>query len=137
MPQLNAIAQILTHQTEKWNGTGTPAGVAYDAIPLESRILGLVTEFQWQLRQIRMLQEREDEPTLTQEEILSRALAECQGKAGEAFDPKLVEALALLVMGMQQGMSLQANQPKIAGGMWLLNSPSDEELKVGRLKVEG
>jgi hypothetical protein len=34
-------------------------------------------------------------------------------------------------------MSLQANQPKIAGGMWLLNSPSDEELKVGRLKVEG
>ncbi len=137
MPQLNAIAQILTHQTEKWNGTGTPAGVAYDAIPLESRILGLVTEFQWQLRQIRMLQEREDEPTLTQEEILSRALAECQGKAGEAFDPKLVEALALLVMGMQQGMSLQTNQPKIAGGMWLLNSPSDEELKVGRLKVEG
>lgn len=135
MPQLNAIAQILTHQTEKWNGTGTPAGLSYDTIPLESRIIGLVTEFQWQLRQIRMLQERENEPTLSQEEILSRALAECQVKAGEAFDPKLVEALALLVMGMQQGMSLQANQPKIAAGMWLLNSRFDEELKVNKLKV--
>jgi hypothetical protein len=31
---------------------------------------------------------------------------------------------------MQQGMSLQVNQPKIASGMWLLDSIPDEELKV-------
>jgi HD-GYP domain-containing protein (c-di-GMP phosphodiesterase class II) len=58
---------------------------------------------------------------------MSKALAECQEKAGEAFDPKLVEVLTLLVMGMQQGMSLQANQPKIAAGIWLLDSTINEE----------
>jgi DICT domain-containing protein len=129
MPQLRAIAQILTHQTEKWNGTGIPAGIAYDAIPLESRILGLVTDFQWRVRQVQTLQEEEDKPTLSREEAMSRALAECQALSGEAFDPKLVETLTLLVMGMQQGMSFQANQPKIAAGMWLLGShPVEEEL---------
>jgi HD-GYP domain-containing protein (c-di-GMP phosphodiesterase class II) len=62
---------------------------------------------------------------------MSKALAECQELSGEAFDPKLVEALTLLVMGMQQGMSLQANQPKIAAGMWLLDSPASEEAQLG------
>ena len=137
MPQLRAIAQIITHQTEWWNGTGTPAELAYDAIPLESRILGLVTDFQRRVRHLRMLQDGEEEQTISREETLSKALAECQGQAGEAFDPKLVDALALMVMGMQQGMSLQTNQPKIAAGMWLIDSPPDEKLKVSRLKVEG
>lgn len=131
MPQLRAIAQIITHQTEWWNGTGLPAALAYDAIPLESRILGLVREFQWQVRQLRILQEREEEPILSREETLSKALAQCQRQAGEAFDPKLVEALALLVMGMLQGMSLQTNQPKIAAGMWLLDSPAHEGAQSG------
>ncbi len=127
MPQLRAIAQILTHQTEWWNGTGTPAALAYDSIPLESRILALITDFQWRVRQIQTLQGIENQPTLSREEAMSKALAECQEKAGEAFDPKLVEVLALLVMGMQQGMSLQANQPKIAAGIWLLDSTINEE----------
>jgi DICT domain-containing protein len=130
MPQLRAIAQILTHQTEKWDGTGIPAALAYDAIPLESRILGLITDFQWRVRQIQT-EEKEDKPTLSREEAMSKALAECQVLSGEAFDPKLVEALTLLVMGMQQGMSLQANQPKIAAGMWLLDSPATEEAQLG------
>jgi DICT domain-containing protein len=122
MPRMSAIAQILTHQTEWWNGSGTPAGLAYDAIPLESRILGLVTHFQWHLRQLRTLQGGENETSPNRQETISKALAECLAKAGEAFDPKLVEALGLLIMGMQQGMSLQVNQPKIAAGMWLLDA---------------
>jgi DICT domain-containing protein len=135
MPRMRAIAQIITHQTEWWDGTGTPAGLAYDAIPLESRILGLVAHFQWHVRQLRMSQEGE-ETTTNLEETLSKALAQCQHQAGVAFDPKLVEALSLLVMGMQQGMSLQVNQPKIAAGMWLLDSHPNEELKVSKLKLE-
>jgi HD-GYP domain-containing protein (c-di-GMP phosphodiesterase class II) len=79
----------------------------------------------------------ENETIPNREETFSKALAECQAKAGEAFDPKLVEALALLVMGMQQGMSLQVNEPKIAAGMWLLDSYPAEELQVNKLKVEG
>jgi DICT domain-containing protein len=125
MPQLQAIAQIITHQTECWNGSGLPDGLAYDEIPLESRILGLIAEFQQ-----RVTAYKEDKSV---ENPLLQVLTECQAKAGEVFDPKLVEALALLVMGMQQGMSLQANQPKIAAGMWLLDSHLDEELKVSKL----
>jgi DICT domain-containing protein len=122
MPQLQAIAHIISHQSEHWNGSGKPDGLAYDEIPLESRILGLIAEFQQRVNAY-----KEDESV---ENPLVQVLTECQAKAGEAFDPKLVEALGLLVMGIQQGMSLQANQPKIAAGMWLLDSHPHEELKV-------
>jgi len=131
MPQLRAVAQIITHQTERWDGTGIPAELAYDAIPLESRILGLITEFQQRVNQLRLSQAGQDHPTLTHEEILSKALAESQALSGKAFDPKLVEALGLMVMGMQQGMSIQTTQPKITSGMWLLDSDMiDEETQL-------
>lgn len=126
MPQLGAIAQILTHQSEWWNGAGTPAGLAYDAIPLESRILGLVADFQRRARQVQT--DNSHQPVLSREEALSQALAESMALSGEAFDPKLLEALTLLVMGMQQGMDLLCNQPKIAAGMWLL--PENEEARI-------
>lgn len=130
MPRLQAIAHIITHQTECWNGSGTPDCLAYDRIPLESRILGLVADFQQRLT----AHQSAPNPLVV-------ALAECQEKAGAAFDPKLVEALALLVMGLQQGMSLQATQPKIASGMWLLDSRLNEDVLGAssgqRLKQEG
>ena len=124
-PQMRAIAEIITHQTEHWDGTGVPGRLAFDDIPLESRILGLIAYFQSRVNDIRV---HESEPP-SREETLSQALAECQAEAGTAFDPKLVDALGLLVMGMKQGMSIEATQPKIAAGMWLLNA---EEAKVGQ-----
>mgnify|MGYP002777015082 CR=1 FL=1 len=119
MGRLNAIATIITHQSEQWNGQGQPAGLAGDEIPLESRILGLLTEFQQ-----RVAQHRSSNP----ETALSIALSECQAEAGDRWDSKLVEALTLLVSAMQQGLSLPIQVPKIAAGMWLLDSHSDEAL---------
>ncbi|MGF1540985.1 MAG: DICT sensory domain-containing protein [Pleurocapsa sp.] len=116
MPQLQAIAEIITHQTEAWDGSGAPSGLAYDNIPLESRILRLVADFQQKISNYRHQQPEELDT------IFNNALADCQTMAGKLYDPKLVEALALLVMGMQQGMSLQTYQPKIAAGMWLIDS---------------
>jgi DICT domain-containing protein len=127
MPQLQAIAHIITHQTEHWDGSGKPDGLAYDEIPLESRILGLIADFQQRL-------------TASSESVehpLVQVLAECQTKAGQVFDPKLVEVLGLMVMGMQQGMSLQAHEPKIAAGMWLLDAYAEDEFKVNRMRIEG
>ena len=112
MPQIKAIAIILNHQTETWDGSGLPSGLAYDDIPLESRILRLLADFQQQLIHYR----QEDLP----EGPLAKALANCQNYAGKIYDPKLVDALALLVMGMQQGMTLSTYRPKIATGMWLI-----------------
>ena len=119
MPQLQAIANIITHQSECWDGSGQPEGLAYDSIPLESRILGLVADFQQ--RVTRYQQERSLDNPLTQ------ALIACQEQAGKAYDPKLVEALELLVLAMEQGMNIQATPPKIAAGMWLLEAEPNEE----------
>ncbi|HEY9651432.1 MAG TPA: DICT sensory domain-containing protein [Coleofasciculaceae cyanobacterium] len=120
MPRLQAIAHIITHQNERWNGTGKPDGLAYDEIPLESRILGLLADFQKRVAQYQK----------SSEDSLAQALTDCQARSGEKFDPKLVEALGLLVMGMQQGMSLQPKQPKIAAGMWLLDPDSEQEFTI-------
>jgi len=117
MPRMSAIARIITHQTENWDGTGKPGQVAHDNIPLESRILALVSYFQHRVNDLRV-----NEKTETREETLNQAYSECQAQANNRFDPKLVEALGLLVMGLQQGMNLEAAQPKIAAGMWLLDN---------------
>ena len=125
MPRLQAIAQIVAHQTECWDGSGQPDGLAYDGIPLESRILGLVASFQQRVTIYK--------GDLRAENPLRRALADCQAEAGVKFDPKLVESLELLVRGLQQGLSLQATQPKIAAGMWLLDGQKEPE---GQLNLE-
>lgn len=73
-----------------------------------------------------------------------KALEACQDEQDDRFDPKLVDALALLAAGMQQGLSLSISFPKIAAGMWLLDSHSDEDLlnliepsqQAGRLVTE-
>lgn len=111
MPQLQAIGEIVSHQSEAWDGSGRPDGLAYDAIPLESRILSLVAQFQ---HLVHHYSKGETNP-------LAPALRDCQAQAGKQFDPKLVEALGLLVLGLQQGMSLESPSLKIASGIWLLD----------------
>ena len=118
MPQLRAIAKILDHQTEVWDGSGNKSGLAYDSIPLESRILRLIADFQKQVITLRNKEQKNKQQT--EINTIPEAFSSCQAKAGTIYDPKLVEALNLIVIGMQQGMTLQAYQPKIAGGIWLL-----------------
>jgi DICT domain-containing protein len=128
MPRLRAVAQIMTHQTEWWNGAGEPAGLAADDIPLESRILGLAIYFQSLMGSI--------EPpfghdvTLKADWLtrLENSLATCQQEAGDRWDPKLVEILTLLVSGLSQGMSLVIQSPKFTNGLWLLDAlPTEDE----------
>ncbi len=120
MPRLRAVAQIMTHQTEWWNGTGGPAGLAADDILLESRILGLATYFQGLAGCLEAPQDPErQEAWLTS---LQKALSACQQESGDRWDPKLVELLTLLVSGMCQGMSLAIQAPKFTNGLWLLDA---------------
>lgn len=121
MPQLEAVSKILTHQREAWDGSGIPAGLSYDEIPLESRIICLLADFQQKLKAYK--QYSADKNPLT------KALEDCQTLAGKRYDPKLLDALSLLVMGMQQGMTLQAYRPKIATGMWLVDTASSDSKK--------
>lgn len=139
MQRLRAIATILTHQTEWWNGTGQPSGLAGDEIPIESRILGLVADFQERLAKRRSAAQMNQEPSNS--DWLMQVLADCRTQQGDRWDPKLVEALGLLVSAMQQGLSLPVALPKIASGLWLLDSYSEEDLpltyhEMGELKAK-
>ncbi|TAE60926.1 MAG: metal-dependent phosphohydrolase [Nostocales cyanobacterium] len=115
MPRLRAVAQIITHQSEWWNGTGEPAGLSGDEIPLESRILALLAEFQSQVNKIKSTGN-------SREEIFTQALEECRKQQATRFDPKLVDTLTLLIMGLQQGLDLPMMTPKISRSIWLLDS---------------
>lgn len=116
MPRLRAIATILMHQGEWWNGSGQPAGLSGDEIPIEARILALLVDFQARLAQL-----RSSKPDWTPEAILSQALADCEQQAGNRWDPKLLDTLKLLVIALQQGVSVPVTLPKIAAGLWLLD----------------
>lgn len=133
LPRLSAIATIINHQTEWWDGSGYPGGLAGDAIPLESRILGLVEEFQRRVAELRLAQTQSDpsgnapgDRTFNLETALSQILAACQTQQGTRWDPKLVEALALLVCGLQQGLSLPLTPHRVTSGMWLLDAQLEE-----------
>ncbi len=115
MPRMSAIAQIITHQNEWWNGEGQPGGYAGEEIPLESRILGLVTAFQKRVIQLQASHHSGDS-------VLMQVLAEFRGQQGEHWQPKLIDTLEVLVMGLQQGMNLPVALPKISAGMWLVDA---------------
>ncbi|MBE9137745.1 metal-dependent phosphohydrolase [Nodosilinea sp. LEGE 07088] len=122
MPHLRAVAAIIAHQGEYWDGNGYPAGLAGDAIPLESRMLALVAEFQRRVTEVRHHQATADSDL----SLLGDVLATCQTEASQRWDPKLVEILGLMVMGLQQGMSLPTIPTKITLGSGLLNPDLDE-----------
>ncbi|MCC5662866.1 metal-dependent phosphohydrolase [Nostoc sp. CHAB 5784] len=123
MPRLRAVAQIITHQTEWWNGAGEPAGLAGDEIPLESRILALLADFQWRVNQ-------QKSSNQSREQIFTQALDKCRQQQSTRFDPKLVDTLALLVMGLQQGLDLPVMTPKVSAGIWILDSQWDSQSKI-------
>ncbi|WP_026104085.1 DICT sensory domain-containing protein [Anabaena sp. PCC 7108] len=122
MPRLRAIAQIISHQSEWWNGTGEPAGLAGDEIPLESRILALAADFQWRVCQQQYSKQ-------SGQDIFAQALDHCRKEQSTRFDPKLVDTLTLLVMGLQQGLDLPLMTPKVSSSMWLLDSRWDSHSK--------
>lgn len=127
MPRLRAIAQIITHQTEWWDGSGQPAGLAADKIPLESRILGLIAEFQQYATHLQATSTAQEASDQSEQDNLAKALDACQAQQGKRWDPKLVDVLTLLASGLQQGISLPVKLPKVAAGMWLLDSIAEFE----------
>jgi DICT domain-containing protein len=124
MPQLRAIAQIITHQTEWWNGTGEPAGLTGEEISLESRILAIAADFQWRVSQQKYSAQSD-------KNIFTQALEQCRQQQSTRFDPKLIDTLTLLVMGLQQGLDLPIMTPKFSSSMWLIDSRwNSQELKI-------
>ncbi|PZO16761.1 MAG: metal-dependent phosphohydrolase [Leptolyngbya foveolarum] len=144
LPRLRAVAQIIAHQHEWWNGEGQPAGLKGDGIPVESRVLGLVADFQHEVARLRYEAEghdgekgeiKADSQADLQKEIEERApdaenewqhvtdaFAACKAQAGDRWDPKLLEVLGFLVSGLQQGLSLPTIPLRMMMSAGLLNS---------------
>lgn len=109
MPELEPITHIVKHHLEYWDGSGRPDGLKEDAIPLESRIIGLVTYFQ------ELTQGRGDRTALS----LNAALEKCQEYRGSRFDPSLVDSLNTVVRLTEMGMMQLPDRPSQMPPVWL------------------
>lgn len=80
MPPLRRVARILRHQSERYDGAGTPDGLRGDRIPLGARVLAIAAAFD-------LMTTCAEERPMTWQQAL-RELDRCKG---EVFDPWLVE----------------------------------------------
>jgi diguanylate cyclase (GGDEF)-like protein len=86
---LHALAPVILHHHERWDGEGYPDGLKGEAIPFAARVIAICDA--WQA----MVSDRPYRPALTP----ARAIAQLRAGAGSQFDPQLVEAF---VDGLQK-----------------------------------
>ncbi|MFN3479113.1 MAG: HD-GYP domain-containing protein, partial [Thermodesulfovibrionales bacterium] len=81
------VRRAIIHHHEKYDGTGYPEGLKGEEIPLVSRVLSVVDSFN------AMVSDRPYRDKLSPEE----ALQEIKRQAGTFYDPKIVNALVMVV----------------------------------------
>jgi len=86
-PGLAAVALAIRHHHERWDGTGYPDRLSSDAIPLTSRLVGIVDAYET------MRAGRPYRGALSRDE----AVQELTCAAGRQFDPALLDLLPALV----------------------------------------
>ena len=78
---LQHLAPFIQHHHERWDGRGYPAGLSYEDIPLEARILNVCDSVE------AMASDRPYHKAMSPEEVL----AEVKRCAGTQFDPTIAE----------------------------------------------
>jgi putative two-component system response regulator len=86
VPLLAVGREIALSHHERWNGTGYPAGLAGDAIPLSGRVVAVADVFD------ALTHPRPYKPAWTPKD----ALVEIRDQAGRQFDPDIVRTFAAL-----------------------------------------
>jgi diguanylate cyclase (GGDEF)-like protein len=92
IPGLGAVARIVRHEHERWDGKGYPDRLAGSAIPVGSRIILACDAYH------AMTSDRPYRKAMKHAE----AMAELTGNAGTQFDPEVVQALVGYLFGRRQ-----------------------------------
>ncbi len=90
-PVLQLAATVALSHHERWDGSGYPAGLAADAIPLEGRIVAVANVFD------ALTTDRPERPALPIETAIDRVLE----ASGTMFDPTIVRAFASHIDAMK------------------------------------
>ena len=101
LPQLAALALIVRHEHEHWDGSGYPDGLRGEQIPIGSRIILACDSYaaMTAARPYRLALARAD------------AVAELRARAGTQFDPAVVDALLDLLGCGPAGATRPAGRP--------------------------
>jgi hypothetical protein len=83
VPGLEPVAAVLRHTEEWFDGSGEPAGLSGERIPLASRIVAVCREYR------ALVSPRRGRPGLSD----ARAVETLRSRAGTRFDPRVVTAL--------------------------------------------
>ena len=96
---LGSVGEIVRSCHERWDGKGYPDGLKGEEIPLAARIVFACDAYN------AMTTDRVYRPALSRDE----ALAELTGNAGTQFDPRVVDALARVVVRFEPEVSYTAD----------------------------
>jgi HD-GYP domain-containing protein (c-di-GMP phosphodiesterase class II) len=92
IPGMGAVARIVRHEHERWDGGGYPDGLAEDEIPIGSRIILACDAYH------AMTSDRPYRRAMPH----SAALTELSRNAGTQFDQEVVQALVGYLFGRRQ-----------------------------------
>jgi diguanylate cyclase (GGDEF)-like protein len=92
IPGMGAIARIVRHEHERWDGAGYPDGLVGEQIPVGSRIILACDAYH------AMTSDRPYREAMSHRD----AMAELSAHAGTQFDPSVVEALVGYLYGRRQ-----------------------------------
>jgi hypothetical protein len=101
---LGAVAQIIRHHHEHYNGNGYPDGLAGDAIPLEARIISVADTFD------ALTSERPYRPAMS----IAEAEAELTRVAGSQLDPNCVATFIKLLKSGTVSLKRSAVSAQVA-----------------------
>lgn len=96
---MDDVAPWVLHHHERWDGTGYPAGLAGDQIPLESRIIAICDAYE------AMTSDRPYRSALSP----AAALQEIDLNMGSQFAPVEAEIFIRMISRMESGRSRRAN----------------------------
>jgi response regulator RpfG family c-di-GMP phosphodiesterase len=113
---LHAVADMIAHQYERFNGTGSPDQLIGEQIPLGARIVALARDF-WGFMLQRLHKEKLNK---------IKSLQQIKLQIGNYYDPQLVQLLEQLVERMDDALVDDTVHPlttaKLRPGMQLLQA---------------